>query len=156
MGAAVEPDHAGGLTECAEQFVSEELLRDRIHFLPNPDVGRAPQRVGGRMGLGLVLPQGQDGRVPAIRLQARGIVDRQPGVVAERRPRDTMLLIFVIAPAPLAGQTRWASAGAAAQVSDDNDREEVSRHSGSASRPFVPACDGSPLQSYTDGQGERA
>src|SRR5215469_15723017 len=54
------------------------------------------------MRLRLVLAQRQDRRVPAVSLQAGGVVDRQPEVVAELGTGNAVLLILVVARGPLA------------------------------------------------------
>ena len=56
-----------------------------------------------RVRLRHALGQGQDRGVPVRRLLPRGVVDRQPGVVAQLGAGSAMRLIFVDARRPLAG-----------------------------------------------------
>ena len=56
------------------------------------------------MRLGLMLAQRQNRGVPAVGLQAAGVVERQPGVVAELGTRNAVRLVFVIERGPLASE----------------------------------------------------
>ena len=106
MRPAVEPDQASGLPERAEQFVSDDLLRDRVHFSVDTDVGGPPQRVRGWMRLGLMLAKRQDRRVPTVGLETAGVVQRNSGVVAEVGSGNAVRLVFVVERRPVARRRR--------------------------------------------------
>jgi len=72
--------------------------------------------------LGLVLAQRQDRGVPAVGLEAPGVVDRQPGIVAEFGTWDAVRLVFVIERGPLASEIALSVRRSAGQYSEHHDQ----------------------------------
>jgi ABC-type glutathione transport system ATPase component len=79
------------------------------------------------MRLGLMFAQGQNRRVPAVRLETGGVVDRQAGVVAERGTRDAMFLVLVIPRTPLAGEITLRESAAMSLSGGERRRCEIAR-----------------------------
>src|SRR5665213_1504774 len=101
MRPAVHPD--GAVDEVLKVRVQRNgFTGDWIDVLRDPHGVDAAPHVGGAMGTALPFHEAVAGRVPAIRTQPGGVVQRQAGEVAELAAWHALHLILVIALRPLA------------------------------------------------------
>ena len=112
MRTAIHPDGSLGRLPGNVRVIGDQLLRVAVHFLPDAQVRRTAPGVIGRMRAALILGQREQGRIPAIAPQARGVVDGQPEIIADIGPRDALQKIFVKLGRPLARrihlrESRW-------------------------------------------------
>jgi hypothetical protein len=105
VSASVEPDRPIRAAEDADEAERDELFRDRIAHLADPDVRTlAPHRVHRRPCLRHAFGLREHVGVPALGHLARGGVDRQPGVVAEQAAGATVDGVLVHSRRPLTRQ----------------------------------------------------
>src|SRR5690606_33283257 len=99
MRTAVHPDRPHRVPREVLDVNRDQLLRDGIDLLPDPDVGEAVRVIGG-MDAALIVRQRQDRRAPALRAKTIGVVQRQPGVVAELRPGNAVGIVLAVSSGP--------------------------------------------------------
>ena len=104
MRTAVHPDRALRRLPRNVRVVGNQLLRRRIDLLPDSEVGRAAGRVVRRMRFALVFRQRENGRVPAVSVQPRRLVDGDSEIVPDLGAGNALRLIFVKTRRPLAGE----------------------------------------------------
>ena len=88
MRPAIHIDGSLGSLPGAVRVPRDDLLRGRIHFLPDPHIERSARRVVGRMRLALMLGQREDFGVPAVPAHASRVGDRKPQIVADFGARE--------------------------------------------------------------------
>ena len=80
----------------------DELLRVRVVLLPDPELVGTEEHVRQRVRRALVLEHRMTRHVPAVAEQPCRFVDRQPAEVTGLLAGNTIRLILVVAPVPLA------------------------------------------------------
>ena len=148
--AAVHPDDAVVAAEHAFERVGHELMGHRVEALGDAHVGPGTaHEVDARVRLRHALGQRQDRRIPVRRLLPRGVVDRQPGVVAEFRAGRAVRLVFVHARRPIAGDVHLGEGLACGQGGQQN--EQGSYDHGFTSCPDPSGCAGFYMMSASRG-----
>src|SRR5437667_4760160 len=102
MRTAVHPDRPPLLVRAEVHLDGQEILRIGIALVPDAELHRTAEDVAGVIDLALVLGDRAARDVPAVGVEARGLVDRQAGVVAPVAAGHAIHLILVVAPVPFA------------------------------------------------------
>src|SRR6188474_3897082 len=104
MWATIHPDGPFLLVRPHVHPDSDELLRVLVVFLPDAELIRTEKHIGERVGRALMLEHRVPRHVPAVGEEARRLVQRDPAEVAGLLTWNTVRLVFVIAPTPLANE----------------------------------------------------
>ncbi len=100
--APVHPDGLLGGLPRNVRAKGDHLLGSRIGILPYTQQGGTAPRIIGRMRTALILGKLEESGRPGVGPQARGVVDRNPKIVADFRAGDALRFVFVKAVIPFA------------------------------------------------------
>jgi hypothetical protein len=112
MRTAIHPERAPLLEVADVEMYGHDLLRLGIALVPDPHVERTAKDIRGGVSAALMLGHRQPGGVPGLGERAGVLVDRQPEIVAERGPGNSLRLVLVEEGAVAAGEVglrrcRW-------------------------------------------------
>jgi hypothetical protein len=77
-----------------------KIAPDGIHFVPESYATQRAPLIRSRMRAALKLGQAPLGMVVAVGLSAAGVVERNPLIIAQRRPPGSLVVVFVNALGP--------------------------------------------------------
>src|SRR5262245_36890496 len=106
MRAAIHIDRPRLLERAAVVFDRDQVLRLRVLLFPDAQVERAAIDVRRYVHAALLLGEREAGRVPAVRVLARRIIERETGVVGQFGAGNAIRLILVVARLPDSGEVR--------------------------------------------------
>ena len=112
MRAAVHIDHAIERPQILD-VNGAQIAPDGIHFVPESHAAQRAPLIGSRMRAALKLGQAPLGMVVAVGLPAAGVVERNPLIIAQRRPAGSLVAVFVNALGPDAGKVGQLQDGSA-------------------------------------------
>ena len=115
MRPAVHVDRPGLFVGAVVVLDRDQILRLRVPFLPDPEVGRATVDVRGDVHAALLFGQRDARGIPAVGELPRGFVDRQPEIVHELGSRNALEKVFLISRLPHARKVRLRPSRAACE-----------------------------------------